>query len=140
MIAIVTANLIYLDFQPGTLLLDYFPFLQKLPERFQPWLKLASRLRSSDDVLHRSFLRTLQAQVQAGNEPDCFGAELVKIQETEGIDDEKAVNILSMLIGAGADTTSSVLQSFFKVMALNPEAVRAAKEGTILTFYCVTSK
>ena len=68
-------------------------------------------------------------QVEAGNEPRCFGSELVKIQEDEDIDDEKAINILAMLIGAGADTTSSVLQSFFKVMALNPGATRAAQEG-----------
>lgn len=61
--------------------------------------------------------------------PNCFGTELVKIQETEDIDDEKAINILAMLIGAGADTTSSVLQSFFKVMAMNPRCVKAAQEG-----------
>lgn len=64
-----------------------------------------------------------------GKAPDCFGTELVKIQDEEDIDDEKAINILAMLIGAGADTTSSVLQSFFKVMAMNPDAQRAAQEG-----------
>ena len=36
-----------------------------------------------------------------------------------------------MLIGAGADTTASVLQSFFKIMALNPEAVRKAHDGEV---------
>ena len=36
-----------------------------------------------------------------------------------------------MLIGAGADTTSSVLQSFFKVMALHPEFIQKAHEGII---------
>lgn len=42
----------------------------------------------------------------------------------------KAVQILAMLIGAGADTTASVLQGFFKIMALNPGAVQKAHEGT----------
>ncbi|KAJ2989358.1 hypothetical protein NUW58_g3507 [Xylaria curta] len=115
-------------FQPGTLLLDYFPILQKLPKSLQPWLKLATALRSRESALNRAFLKTLQSQVKENTAPDCFGSELVKIQDDEDIDDEKAMNILAMLIGAGADTTSSVLQSFFKVMALNPDAARTARE------------
>ena len=39
------------------------------------------------------------------------------------------MNILAMLIGAGSDTTSSVLQTFFKVMALHPQAATTAREG-----------
>lgn len=53
----------------------------------------------------------------------------MQVQKTADIDDDKAVDILAMLIGAGADTTSSVLQSFFKVMALHPEAMRKAHHG-----------
>lgn len=55
-----------------------------------------------------------------------------QIQEKEGISDERACDILAMLIGAGADTTSSYLQSFFKVMALHPDVVRKAHEGKLL--------
>jgi cytochrome P450 len=111
------------------LLLDYFPILQRLPERFQPWLKLAKRLRLRESSLHRAFLKTLKQLFLANKAPECFGTELIKIQNEEGIDDEKAINILAMLIGAGADTTSSVLQSFFKVMAMNLDAQRAAQKG-----------
>ena len=53
-----------------------------------------------------------------------------QIQEQEHIDDDQACNILAMLIGAGADTTSSYLQSFFKVMALHPEVWEKAQAGT----------
>jgi cytochrome P450 len=55
-----------------------------------------------------------------------------QVQEQEGINDEKAIDILAMLIGAGADTTSSVLQSFFKVMALHPEAMKRAQDGRLV--------
>ncbi|KAK6832907.1 cytochrome P450 oxidoreductase [Apiospora arundinis] len=111
-----------------TLLLDYFPILQRLPKRFQPWLRLASRLRKRESALHQALLRTLKQQVKANKEPVCFGTELIKIQDDEAIDDEKAIDILAMLIGAGADTTSSVLQSFFKVMAMNLDAQHAAQK------------
>ncbi|KAH6658466.1 cytochrome P450 [Truncatella angustata] len=115
-------------FQPGTLLIDYFPILEKLPEKFQPWVKIASNLQKRESVLHRAFLRTLHMQIEAGTAPNCFGAELTKIQKNENINDDQAIGILGMLIGAGADATSSILQTFFKIMAMNPGAFRAAQE------------
>jgi cytochrome P450 len=56
------------------------------------------------------------------------------MQKKEDIDDEKSVHILAMLIGAGADTTSSVLQSFFKVMALHPGVISKVHEGKLPSF------
>ena len=53
----------------------------------------------------------------------------MQVKEKEDIDDTQAVDILAMLIGAGADTTSSVLQSFFKVMALHPDVMQTAHQG-----------
>ncbi len=109
--------------------MDYFPFLEYLPERFQPWEKCANDLRKRELVLHGAFLDNLKIQVQTGTAPNCFGAELMKIREDENIDDGMAIGILSMLIGAGADATSSVLQSVFKIMAMNPRVFRTAQEG-----------
>lgn len=100
----------------------------------QPWLKLAARLRVRELKLHRAVLATLKKQVAEGSAPQCFGSLLVQIQEEEDIDDDRACDILAMLIGAGADTTSSYLQSFFKVMALHPEVVRKAHEGISILF------
>ena len=34
-----------------------------------------------------------------------------------------------MLIGAGADTTGTILQGFFKIVALHQDAVREVQEG-----------
>lgn len=77
--------------------------------------------------------------MQANTAPHCFGAELVKMQEDgeieEVIDEEMTIGILGMLIGAGADAVSSVLQTFFKIMAMNPEAFRAAQEGMTLQLF-----
>ncbi|KAK6069366.1 cytochrome p450 [Seiridium cupressi] len=50
-------------------------------------------------------------------------------QMTQGInlDDQAIIDVLSMLLGAGADTISGFLQQFFKAMAVNPEAVIRAQ-------------
>ncbi|KFX91307.1 hypothetical protein V490_05975 [Pseudogymnoascus sp. VKM F-3557] len=126
--AVYGVRLAELDHPPGSLLLDFFPVLQRLPNFMQPKLKLASGLRTKEIKLHRAFLQTLKKQVSDGCAPQCFGSLLVQIQEEENIDDEKACDILAMLIGAGADTTSSYLQSFFKVMALHPKVMQKAHE------------
>lgn len=131
------------DFQPGSLMLDFFPFLAYLPAFLQPWRKLATSSRVREQNLHRAFLRR---QPETGNAPQCFGSLLVQacpscadvrlvgrltnmqIQEEEGISDDRACDILAMLIGAGADTTSSYLQSY-KVMAIHPQTMKKAQEG-----------
>ncbi|KAM7217290.1 Cytochrome P450 [Rhypophila decipiens] len=131
-------------FQPGTILVDYFPILERLPEFLQPWLKLARRLRTRESALHAAFLAKLKSQVQENptTAPVCFGTELLKLQaasqnktlnrnpsdSSPEITDEIAISILAMIIGAGAETTSSMIQSFFKVMAMNPSAQKKAQE------------
>jgi cytochrome P450 len=52
------------------------------------------------------------------------------VQEEELLNDDRLCDILAMLIGAGSDTTSSYLQSFFKVIALHPDVMKKAQAGT----------
>ena len=52
-----------------------------------------------------------------------------QVQEEELMGDDRVCDILAMLIGAGSDTTSSYLQSFFKVIALHPHVMHKAQEG-----------
>lgn len=68
------------DFQPGSLLLDYFPVLQRLPQSLQPWLKMAKQMRAQEMRLHRAFLRTLQRQIAQGSAPSCFGSLLIHVR------------------------------------------------------------
>ncbi|KAJ8120488.1 hypothetical protein ONZ43_g2815 [Nemania bipapillata] len=109
-------------FQPGTLLVDHFPILNRLPERFQPWLRLARDLHKRELNLYQPFVDTLRAQVRAGTAPACFAADFWKLKENECISDTEAIGIFGMLIGAGADAPNSIIQTFFKIMAMNPIA------------------
>ena len=52
-----------------------------------------------------------------------------RVQREDSIDDSVTVDILITIIAAGGHTISSILQSFFKIMALNPEVVRKAQLG-----------
>ena len=67
-------------YQPGSLLVDFFPLLQRLPRWLQPWLSLASRLRTRETSLHLAFLRNLSEASKEGRAPDCFGKSLLKVR------------------------------------------------------------
>lgn len=41
------------------------------------------------------------------------------------------IDILAMLLGAGSDTTSAVLQIFFKIAAIWPEETKRAQRGEL---------
>lgn len=71
--------LILPDFQPGSLMIDFFPMLHHLPKYLQPWTRLALSLRDRETSLHRAFLRTLQKLCATGEAPDCFGKMLVEV-------------------------------------------------------------
>ena len=66
-------------------------------------------------------------------------ADNLQGQDSEAMSDEVIGDVLAMLLGAGSDTTSAVLQIFFKVMALHPEVVDTAQAGQfhgILSWLC----
>lgn len=67
------------DFQPGSLLVDYLPFLQRLPRFMQPWMNLAESLQIREKKLHKGIFQTLKGQVGVGAAPDCFGRALIEV-------------------------------------------------------------
>lgn len=116
-------------FQPGTVLLpDTFPALLKLPKWLQPWDMLANHLIRKELSVHQTFIDRLKGLQNSGLAPDCFCTTLLKVKEAENIDDAQMRGILAMIIGAGSDTTGSVLQMLFKVMALHPETLTMVQQ------------
>lgn len=115
--------------QAGNLIIDYLPFLEKLPLRFQPWVQLADSLASRERAVHMAFLKMLRKQIEAGVEPVCFGADMLERQKQEGFNDDVAIGILAGMILLGGESTGSMMQSLIKIMAMYPEVQRKAQQG-----------
>ncbi|KAL9106099.1 MAG: hypothetical protein Q9227_008844 [Pyrenula ochraceoflavens] len=91
----------------GTLPNDMLPALTWLPKKFQPlWSKLSGLARRERSI-HLACLDTEQKQ--------------------ENLSDDQISDTLAVLLGGGADTSTSILQTFFKIMALHPEVMRSAQ-------------
>ncbi|KAL7797456.1 cytochrome P450 [Trichoderma ceciliae] len=115
-------------FLPGSNIIDYLPFLERLPAFLQPWVHTANTIYTRETIVHNAFLRTLKKQIEAGTQPYCFGLEILKFQEKNDLDDRFTLDIFKGIILAGSETTSSMLQTIFKALALNPEAQKNAQE------------
>ncbi|KAK6076223.1 cytochrome p450 [Seiridium cupressi] len=119
-------------FLPGSLIFDYFPSLLELAEWLQPWLFTFQGLKRRERGIHDEHLRIIErCGGLDGKFPEygstTFAAQLLKMTQGINLDDQAIIDVLSMLLGAGADTISGFLQQFFKAMAVNPEAVIRAQ-------------
>jgi hypothetical protein len=79
-----------------------------------------------------SFLKLLRKQIEAGVEPVCFGTGAIEHQKKEGFDDDTLIGVLAGAVLGGGETTATMMQSFIKIMAMNPEVQQRAQEGIIL--------
>ena len=68
------------DLQPGSLLIDYFPILQKLPLYLQPGYRYAMKLRRREMQLHLALFGLMKDAIRQGHPLDCFGKHLIEVR------------------------------------------------------------
>lgn len=138
---------------PGTWIADMVPCLSRLPECLQWWRKEALEHRDYQTTVWMKYWKSLEANFKVGKSPDCFGKQLIeKSQQGKGLTElenaflagcesislhisiiDRSSSILTSLcaamVEAGAETTSTTLNSCFRYLAVNPAAqARAQKE------------
>ncbi|KAL6909173.1 cytochrome P450 [Trichoderma evansii] len=116
------------NIQPGHLIIDWLPILEKLPLWLQPWAKLADSLHERETAINRAFLKLLRKRIEAGIVPACFGIDALAYQKKQGFDDSVLVDLLGGIVVAGSETTATIMQSFMKLIAMHPEAQKKAQE------------
>ena len=67
------------DFEPGTLLIDFLPILQRLPLALQPWHRKLSAVTGRESELYLALLSRLRESLRNGRAPDCFGKLLLEV-------------------------------------------------------------
>lgn len=120
---------IFLDVRPGHLIIDWLPILEKLPLRFQPWVKLADSLHERETAVNKAFLKSLRKRIESGTVPACFAIDAMAHQRKQGFDDDVLVDLLAGLVVTGSETTATMMQSFIKLIAMHPEAQKKAQQG-----------
>ncbi|KAK3392724.1 cytochrome P450 [Podospora didyma] len=109
-------------------LVDFFPFIQKLPDFLLPAVRKGKQLHKKEKALYLGHWIKTKEESAAGTITPCFGEELYKVQKAEGFTDDQACYIAGTLLEAGSDTTSSTLYAFVQAMILYSDVQRKAQE------------
>ncbi|KIW19437.1 hypothetical protein PV08_00009 [Exophiala spinifera] len=114
--------------RPGHYLADWIPILDYLPDMLAPWRAKAQRSLDRLMEFWGVFYCSMEARVRQGNAPDCFVKDFLQSPEIETFDEIERRMLISGLLAAGAETTATTLQWFFKATLLNPGAVKEAQK------------
>ncbi|KAI0364881.1 cytochrome P450 [Pilatotrama ljubarskyi] len=91
-------------------LVDFFPILQKLPNRMTA---RGRKLNRDIIAFNKPFLADIQERLNRGEDvPDCLAKTLLQTREEEGLDDLDIIIMCGTLIIGGVETTASIQQWF----------------------------
>ncbi|KAL1686861.1 cytochrome P450 [Schizophyllum commune] len=107
---------------------DMFPFLQKLPEFLAPWKTEAREVRKLQRGLFMRLLEECEERVATGDDTPFYMADILRSQESLGLEREQLAYLGGDLFGAGTDTTATTLQMFVWLMVKYPAVQKKAQE------------
>lgn len=123
--------------QPGTYLVDSFPFLQKItPPFLRTWDREGERMHEEEWKVWGGHLYRLKDEYKAGTAKECFIGELLAEREgmSQAEQEEKALTDYDLgyqicgFLEAGSDTTASALASCVLALIQFPDVLRRAHE------------
>ncbi|KAG8164966.1 hypothetical protein KVR01_005241 [Diaporthe batatas] len=111
---------------PMSNLVDYIPILQYFP----------SPIRTRGRRLHRDLVETygglindIDIKMRRGEDvPECLTKTMLRIRETEKLDDLDIAMMASAFMVRGVETTASIVQWFSALVAAYPEIQRRAQQ------------
>jgi hypothetical protein len=87
--------------QPNASLLDFYPWLQRLPDWVVPMKRYAKALHKDEKALYISYMDRCREQIKAGTARPCFCVDMLRIQEEKGVPDELACYISGLCFFSG---------------------------------------
>lgn len=109
-------------------LIDFFPWLRRLPDFVLPTQKRAKELHETEKSLYLSHWLTAKKAINDGSIKPCFCVGMAAAQKSQDFSDDQAAYIAGTLLEAGSDTTSNTLYAFVQAMTLFPEVQKKAQE------------
>lgn len=107
---------------PGTWIADTAPFLARLPKCLQWWRKEALEHFNYQTKVWMRYWKQMEMEIEEGTLPDCFGKHLLdKTKRGKGLTELENVFLAGSMVEAGAETTSTTLNSCFRYLAVNPD-------------------
>lgn len=119
-----------LDVRPGAFWAESFPILKLVPDCLAPWKREVKRRAQDSTQMLSRLARDVRDRMERGDAPESFTKTLwLKRKENPGsISEREIAYATGSLFGAGSDTSSATLMSFFLAMTCFPRVSAAAQE------------
>ncbi|KAK8112121.1 uncharacterized protein PG998_008578 [Apiospora kogelbergensis] len=98
---------------PGKYAAERYPVLKYVPAIFAPWKAEVLKQRQKDIRMYMGLLNDIKDKVARGVATPCFTTHLLEEQEALGMTDLELAYTAGSPFGAGIETTSGTLASFF---------------------------
>ncbi|KAI9452373.1 cytochrome P450 [Lactarius psammicola] len=112
------------EVQPGSRLVEYFPWMKYIPSRFAKWKRDAQYWYIQDSLMFERLLGKVADDLRDGIDRPSFGATVLKNQSKNGLSEREQAWIVGNMFAAGQETTSTTLHWWLLAMLVYP-AVQA---------------
>ncbi|KAH9207847.1 cytochrome P450 [Leptodontidium sp. 2 PMI_412] len=117
-------------FEPGSNLVDSFPFLARIPyaQSLQPWRWWGDNLyKAALTNFGNEYANFVQRQ-EKGEVPKCLASEFLRLRRDQECSHESMLFLFGSVIEAGSDTTRVSLNQLVAAAALFPDWVERARK------------
>lgn len=111
---------------PGTYLVELFPWMLYIPERFARWKSEGNRHFRQFNTLFESLFNRVRRDLSAGSERPSISASLYKGADSSQLSNQEMAWLSGTLFTAGAETTSTTLSWWAFAMITHPGVQRRA--------------
>ncbi|KAI9454069.1 cytochrome P450 [Lactarius psammicola] len=112
---------------PGAYLVELFPWMLHIPERFARWKYEGNRDFMHFNALFGSLFNRVLSDLSEGSERPSISASLFKDSEHNQLSNQEMAWLAGTLFGAGAETTSTTMSWWAVAMVAHPEVQRRAQ-------------
>ncbi|KAH9022271.1 cytochrome P450 [Lactarius pseudohatsudake] len=117
------------ELEPGARLVELFPWMRYIPSRFAKWKRYTQYWFIQDSLRHERLLNKVADDLAKGIDQPSFGATLLKNQEKYRLSEREQAWLVSDMLSAGGETTSTTLHWWLLALLVHPEVqVRAHAE------------
>ncbi|KAH9066043.1 cytochrome P450 [Lactarius deliciosus] len=109
------------EIQPGTRLVEFFPWLKYVPDRFAKWKRDTQNWFVQDSLMFKRFLGKVNDDLANGIDRPSFAATVIKNQSKHSLSEVEKAWLVGHVLIAGGDTTSSSLLWGLLAMLVYPK-------------------
>ncbi|KAI9441884.1 cytochrome P450 [Lactarius indigo] len=109
------------EIQPGTRLVEYFPWLRYVPSRFAKWKRDAQYWFVQDSLTFQRLLGKVNDDLANGIDRPSFGATIIKTKSKHGLSELEQAWLVGDMLAAGGETTSTTLVWWTLAMLVYPD-------------------